>query len=439
MTEGDPQFKLLEFEQVEAAPGTALLRLAGRAATSVGSGSLTLITADSRGEHRHEQLPALPGPPGLIRAAFSAPLEDTGPDSTYTLALPDGTLVTLPAPTRRPNLTPAPSESDTPAATPDAGAQSEPSRLVEAERRAESRRLAITELEHRLQAEREQRSAAESDLAHVRAEREEARAERDASMAERDDAIADRDQAEARARAAAANAGALEAQVRAATDTATRAQNALETQLGDRSAEFERLRTAAELAHARAHASRREATELDEQLAHAQAQITVLQQTLDEREAERQSMAAAHERDLSAARADTVAAREQVIALEEELAAQRDIASRSGTAHTQELETAQARLDVAQAELDGAQSGDEALRHRNEDLQATLADRDATLAARAAEIDLLHAQADEHGSALKAEIDKRLRAENALIAATARQALTRDSLALAAEASRRNS
>src|SRR5271165_6082868 len=185
MTEADPQFTLLEFEQVEAAPGTVLLRVAARAAASVGSGTLTLVTTDGGGEHRHEQLPALPGPPGLIRAAFSAPLETVGLDATFALTLPDGTVVSLPSPTRRhntPSAAPAPAEGSEPSApspsepsesspspsessaSPSASAErSEPSRLVEAERRAESRRLAITELENRLQAERERRTTAESD------------------------------------------------------------------------------------------------------------------------------------------------------------------------------------------------------------------------------------------------------------------------------------
>ncbi len=76
--------------------------------------------------------------------------------------------------------------------------------------------------------------------------------------------------------------------MRAAPTTATRAQTALEAQLADRTSELERMRTAAEVAQARAHASRREVTAFDEQLAHAQAQVTVLQQPLDEREAERE-------------------------------------------------------------------------------------------------------------------------------------------------------
>jgi chromosome segregation ATPase len=402
VTESEAQFELVEFEQVEAAPGTALLRIAARPSARMGSGALTLVITDGTTEHRHEQLPALPGPPGLIRAAFSAPLGHAGPRATYSLALPDGETVRLPAPARRRSALGATAGTASgSAATPPVGEpateEGEPSRLVEAERRAESRRLAISELERRLQSERERRSAAESDLAYLRSERDEARAERDAALADRDEAVADRDQAEARARAAAANAGTLEAQIRAAADTATRAQAALEAQLADRASELERIRTAAELAQARAHASRREVTSLDEQLAHAQAQISVLQQALDEYEAERESAAAAMDDAVSAARAETASARERVVALEDELGSVRDLASRSDDQHEYDLETVQARLDVAHAEIEVARTEAEASHHKNGELEATLVEFDAALAARAAEIELLRAAVAEAG------------------------------------------
>src|SRR5579875_865508 len=152
VSEGQVQFELVEFEQVEAAPGTALLRVSGRPAADMVSGALTLVINDAGTEHRHQQLPALPGPPGLIRAAFSAPHEHVGPGSTYSLALPDGAIVRLPAPARR---RAALSGSHGPSGTAHhhGGAEesaTDSSRLVEAERRAESRRLAIAELERRL-------------------------------------------------------------------------------------------------------------------------------------------------------------------------------------------------------------------------------------------------------------------------------------------------
>ncbi len=407
MTEAEAQFELVEFEQVEAAPDTALLRVAGRPTPDMLAGQLTLVIDDHGSEHRHEQLPALPGPAGLIRAAFSAPLEHVGPGATYALALPDGRLVRLPAPARRraalsaiPPPAPAATSPVSGSAAEEAG--HEPSRLIEAERRAESRRLAIAELERRLQSERERRSAAESDLAHLRTERDEARAERDSALADRDEAIADRDQAEARARAAAANAGTLEGQIRAGADAATRVEATLEAQLADRVSELERMRSAAEVAQARAAASRREVTALDEQLAHAQAQNTVLQQSLDQREAEHLSARAAMDDEIAAARAETAGARERVAALEDEIGSLRELAARTDSQHTYDLDTAQSRIDAAHAETDAVRTEMEALRHRSAELEATLAELDAALAKRAAEIELLRGALD--GSVARADI-----------------------------------
>ncbi|HWD69743.1 MAG TPA: hypothetical protein VG293_06070 [Solirubrobacteraceae bacterium] len=399
MTEAEPQFELVEFEQVEAAPGTALLRVAGRPASGMPAGQLTLVIDDHGAEYRHEQLPALPGPPDLVRAAFSAPLEHVGPGASYALALPDGRLVRLPAPARRRAALSTAPASGAAARQPVSGpAAEEPghesSRLVEAERRAESRRLAIAELERRLQGERERRSAAESDLAHLRTERDEARAERDSALADRDEALADRDQAEARARAAAANAGSLEGQIRAGADAATRVEATLEAQLADRVSELERMRSAAEVAQARAAASRREVTALDEQLAHAQAQNTVLQQSLDQREAQYASARAAMGDETSAARAETASVRERVSALEEEITSLRDLAARTDSQHTYDLDTAQSRIDAAHAETDAVRTETEALRHRSAELESTLAELDAALAKRAAEIDLLRGALD---------------------------------------------
>ena len=394
MTDTQVQFELVEFEQVEAAPGTALLRVAGRPSPEMPAGHLSLVIDDNGIEHRHEQLPALPGPPGLVRAAFSAPLDHVGPGATYALALPDGHLVRLPAPARRRAALSSAPDHGAAAKSPVSGPATEESaressRLVEAERRAESRRLAIAELERRLQSERERRSAAESDLAHLRTERDEARAERDAALADRDEAIADRDQAEARARAAAANAGALEGQIRAGADAATRVEAALEAQLADRVSELERMRSAAEVAQARAAASRREVTALDEQLAHAQAQNTVLQQSLDQREAEHAAARAAMDDELAAARAETASVRERVSALEDEISSLRELAVRTDAQHTYDLDTAQSRIDAAHAETEAVRAEVDALRHRSAELEATLAELDAALAKRAAEIELL--------------------------------------------------
>ncbi|MCL2418026.1 MAG: hypothetical protein FWD04_01935 [Conexibacteraceae bacterium] len=370
MTEPDTNFELVDFEQVEAAPGTALLRVTAHPSAAMGNGPLALVIKNGEQEHRHEQLPALPGPPGLIRTAFSAPAAQVVEGATYALALPDGQAVPLPAPAqRRAAMATGPGAAATPVASGPPAEESESSRLVEAERQAESRRLAITELERRLQSERERRSAAESDLAQLRSERDGAVSEREAALAERDEAVADRDQAEARARAAAANAGTLEAQVRAAADAATRTQAALEAELADRVSELERTRDAAQVAQARAHASRIEATTLDEQLAHAQAQLSVLQRALDEHDA------------------------------------------------------------APHAHAEHGDADHETLRQHNAELESTLAELDHAMAARAAEIDLLR-QAVADGN------EKRKRAEEALVSASAEHALRTESLAL--EAERRN-
>jgi chromosome segregation ATPase len=392
VSDEEDAFELVEFEQVEAAPGTALLRISARPSPTMVDGPLTLVVTDGPTEHRHEQLPALPGPPDLIRVAFSAPLEHVGQGANFALELADGRLVRLPAPTRRraalsmqagPGGAPARSTANGPVT------EDEPTRMVEAERRAESRRLAIIELERRLQSERERRSAAESDIAFLRSERDEARSERDAALTDRDEALADRDQAEARARASASSAGTLEAQIRAATESAIRAQNALAAQVADRSAELDRMRTAAEVAQARAQASRRESTALDEKLAHAEAQVSVLQQSIDEREAEHIKAVAAMEDALAMARGDRTASLERIVALEEELEAARDAAARAQAQHAYDLETAQARLDVAHVEIEVARTETESLHHHSAELEATLAELDAALARRAAEIDLL--------------------------------------------------
>lgn len=360
MTEPGQQFELVEFEQVEAAPGTALLRIAARPSAATGAGPMTLVISDGSHEYRHEQLPALPGPPGLVRAAFSAALDHVGRGKTFSLALADGTVVRLPAPSRRRAAGAGPRSTEPPRPR---GDEVEASRLVEAERRAEARRLALAELERRLTTERERRVTVESETARLRAERDEARAAQEAAVAERDEAQADRDQAEARARAASASAGSFEAQVRAAGDAATRVQSALEAQLADRGSELERLRASVELAQSRAHTSRRETIELTEQLANAQAQLSVLSESVEAR--------------VDAARAEGASANTRVEELEAELESTRG-----------ELDSAQGALaqkDVLVAGRDAALA----------DWEDALGERDRALAVRAAEVDLLRDSAEE--------------------------------------------
>jgi chromosome segregation ATPase len=416
VTDLQGQFETVEFEHVEAAPDTALLRVAARPSQAADTGPLTLLITDGDNHYRHEQLPALPAPAGLIRAAFSAPLSQLVAGASYSLELADGELVPLPAPSRRRPaiVTPAATgAAATPVASEPPAEENEASRLVEAERRAESHRLAISELERRLASERERRSAAESDMAFLRAERDEARAERDAAIADREEAIADRDQAEARARAAAASAGTLEAQLRTGSDSATRELANLEAQLADRVAEIERIRTAAEVAQARAYASRQELTALDEQLAHAQAQISVMQQALEERESERASATAALDR--------AAALRLHNAELESTLA-ELDAALAMRAAEIEVLRVAVAeRGTTAPVEPAVAANLADALAQAN--LRADEAQ--AALEARTGELARLQ-------EALRVESEKRGRAEEALVEAAAQHALRSESLALEA-------
>ena len=320
VTELEAQFELVDFEQVEAAPGTALLRVSGRPAGELHVGHLWLVIDDDGGaEHRYEQLPALPGPPGLLRAAFSAPLDHLGAGASFSLELPDGQLVRLPAPARRStalSATPAPPEGP-----------------------------AVSELERRLRSERERRSAAESDLIHVRRERDEARAELDAALTDRDQATAERDQAEARARASAAHAGALEGQITAAEDAAIHMQAAHEAQLADRASELERMRSAAEIAQARAAANRRELTAREEQLAHAQAQIAVLRESVEPREAEPDAALARRAAEVELLRAQVQEHRDDLDSLKH--SRHELVAAAEATQHA--LETERARAETAEA------------------------------------------------------------------------------------------
>ncbi|MGC9221163.1 MAG: hypothetical protein ACP5H2_07415 [Solirubrobacteraceae bacterium] len=397
MTEQHDDFELLEFEQVEATPGTALLRLAARRPSGADVGPCLLVVSDGPVQHRHKQLPALPAASGLIRAAFSAPLAHVAPGATYALELPDGGSVRLPAPARRRSAL-APLQADQPDEAADRSQEAlDEARIVEAERRAESRRLAIAELEKRLRHERERRAAAEADLGHLRAERDAARAERDNAAAERSAALADRDRAEARARAAAAATGALEAQLQAAADAVNDGRVALEVQLADRDAELERLRAMIEITQGRAQSSRRDAAELEEQIARLRAQHATLEQALEDRDAERARAVAALQDVVAAGRAELSKAQNQVIELEDQLETLRQDRARRDAQHAYDLQTAQVRLDVARAEFEAARSDGETLNRRVASLESTLAELDAALAQRAAEIDVLRSALTQRG------------------------------------------
>jgi chromosome segregation ATPase len=100
LTEDPPALELEEFEQVLAAPGTALLRvLAHRPQRRDSDQRPTLLAGDGETVLRFAPLPAPADPSGTLRAAYPVPVRLLGPDSTYALELSGGGVVDLPTPT----------------------------------------------------------------------------------------------------------------------------------------------------------------------------------------------------------------------------------------------------------------------------------------------------------------------------------------------------
>jgi len=106
-----PAIELEGFEQIEATPGTALLRISARATgggtagrTTRGGasrGSAKLIVDDGARLHHFTPLPAPPDPPGVLRYAYSVPAAVLGGRAAYALELSDGSTVDLPSPTAK--------------------------------------------------------------------------------------------------------------------------------------------------------------------------------------------------------------------------------------------------------------------------------------------------------------------------------------------------
>lgn len=156
------------FERVDVATGAALLRVAARIPPETDLSSPPILVIDD-GEQRHQldPLPSPPGQPGALRAAYSArvALLDAGA-VVFALELSDGQAVELPSPTvrERPHGIAASQQGAGPAVQAPSELGEERRLRVAAERRAESRRHAITELERRLLEEEELRAEAEQRL-----------------------------------------------------------------------------------------------------------------------------------------------------------------------------------------------------------------------------------------------------------------------------------
>ena len=100
MIDASSSFELEEFELIEATPGTALLRIAARAALPQAGRPLHMIIERAGQHHRLTPLPAPPDASGMFRVAFTAPSAIVAA-AQFSLELPDRSLVVLPAPRRR--------------------------------------------------------------------------------------------------------------------------------------------------------------------------------------------------------------------------------------------------------------------------------------------------------------------------------------------------
>ena len=374
MIEAPSDFELVEFEQVEAAPGTALLRVTARPGRDTDPSQPALLIADGGPvPHRVEPLPSPPAPAGMLRVAFSAPLDVVRRGTTFALELADGSVVRLPAPSRR----------RPPRSQDGIAAEAERRRLADAER------LRALENERHRAVEAERQRAVESE--RLRGERDQALTDRNRALMERNHALSDREEAESRARAAAAGTGALEAQLRSASETAARLQSELEAQT--RSAK----ETAARLQ-----------SELDAQTRSAKETAARLQSELDKAQEETRTQRRAVvdlSEQIARAGAELETARSEADATRTE----GEQAKRRITELTRSLQRAEERESVATGEI-------ESLRERLAEYAARAADSERlqvieeALVVRDAEIELLNATVSDLLDHFEEHADARERA-----------------------------
>jgi hypothetical protein len=98
--------ELQGFEQIEATPGFALLRITARSAASAASDSVpVLLVDDTNTVHRFSALPEASGSGGLLCCAFPVPLAILQQPVSFALELSDGSIIELPEPTRAASAT----------------------------------------------------------------------------------------------------------------------------------------------------------------------------------------------------------------------------------------------------------------------------------------------------------------------------------------------
>lgn len=163
MAVGSDRFELIEFEHLEEATDTALLRVSARSPRASAAGSLALALGNGIGERRYPQLPERPAPPGLLRARFSVPPRQLARATQFTLLFADGSSARLPAPSRPRSHKPA-----APASSPDQTAQA--AQVAQAAQAASADKAALEKLRREYETQLAQAAARlevlEQGLAH---------------------------------------------------------------------------------------------------------------------------------------------------------------------------------------------------------------------------------------------------------------------------------
>lgn len=170
MSDAWHSLKVRQFEHVAAGPSTALLRVVGRSSfLHAGTDQRpTLLTHNGPDVRRFAAIPSPPDRRGILRAAYSVPADSVTTATTYSLELTDGSSVTLPAPTPGVArfLPPAPPPAPTGDQQPGEGGERRSEsveKLAELSAAlAESRQASV---EHRVA-----REGAEAEIARVRSE-----------------------------------------------------------------------------------------------------------------------------------------------------------------------------------------------------------------------------------------------------------------------------
>jgi hypothetical protein len=244
----DGTFELKEFEYIAAIPGKALLRIA--AAPTFEPAGCSLVV---NGSERFTPLPAPAGPPGVARVGFSIPAEMADAATSFALELEDGEQFKLPTPRKRQGSRSAPTGAAL------AGAAPVPTSPVDA-----GATDVIRELERRLESERSRRVSADTAA---------------------DTSAAARGASETRLK----SLGAELADARADLDTTRGDLESTRSDLQDTRSSLREAQGLAELGQTQANHARAEAEAAESTLIQRGAEISLLRQTLSDRDSHAQN------------------------------------------------------------------------------------------------------------------------------------------------------